>query len=501
MPVQPFQVVESLGSCQVGTVWSAVDTYGTALTVAYLDPAVATDRLWRDAFANTAHGLAQQQFRFVHADFAASPPWVAYVAAGGPGAERIFQALGMDYRPTSRRTSPWAPPAASPEASQPVPEPTDPDATVTQQLDPDPAVPAPAAADAAPAEAVPVPTPAEAGPAEAGPAGVVPVFVPAETGPAEVVPVFVPAEAAPEPATEPALSTAPVSPQPWSWPLRPVTDEALPVSGAPRQAPEAAQSSGVPAMEAGPHPETGLYFPEPGVRAPERRPRTGLWVAVVGLVVLLLAGGGAVVLALRGTSVDSTPTHASTGSAGSTLKSPAPAPSPLSPGLEPPKPGSWPAQWPRFQETDPVQTLTGLDGLNFPLKVPFSWQCVPAGRAQGFAKYFCGVSPGATPQIGGELIVRDCPKPCADDKQVAMRKAEEAWGLQWVRTSKYATYAESSSLQIDGTQRYGLVVVAYWRGGADGAIDHQLVLRMVAPGDGAGQLRRVTNYLRDTLIF
>jgi hypothetical protein len=482
MPAQPFQVVESLGSCQVGTVWSAVDAQGTALTVAFLDPAAATDQRWRDAFANTAHALAQQQLRFVHADFAASPPWVAYVAAGGPGAERIFQALGLDYRPTRPRGSPWAPPAIPPEASQPEPEPMDPDVTVTQKLDADPAAPA-----IMPAEAAPGPVPADAAPAEAAPA--------------EAVPAIVPAEVAPEPATDPVLSTAPVSPQPWSWPLRPITDEALPVSGAPRQAPDAAQSSGVPALQAGPQPETGLYFPEPGTRAPERRSRTGLWVAVVGLVVLLLAGGGAAVVALRGTSVDSSPTHVSTGSASSTLKAPAPTASPLSPGLEPPKPGSWPVQWPRFVDTDQVQTMTGLDGLGFTLKVPLSWQCVPAGRAQGFARYFCGVSPGANPQIGGELIVRDCPKPCGEDKQVAMRKAEEAWGLQWVRTGKFSTYAESSSLQVDGAQRYGLVVVAYWRGGADGAIDHELVLRMVAPADGAGQLRRVANYLRETLIF
>lgn len=79
-----------------------------------------------------------------------------------------------------------------------------------------------------------------------------------------------------------------------------------------------------------------------------------------------------------------------------------------------------------------------------------------------------------------------------------MRTAEEAWGLRWVRSGPSSTYAETSSLTVDGERRYGLVVVAYWRSG-DGDVDRQSVLRMTAPVTGANQLRRVADYLRDVL--
>jgi hypothetical protein len=492
MPGQPFQVIESLGSCQVGTVWSAVDAQGNGLTVAFLEPAVAADQLWRDAFANTAHALSQQRFGFVFADFAAPAPWVAYPAAAVPGAERIFLTLGMDYRPTPR-TGPAAPPPDAPPAAPPAAPPP--------SVAPTPAAPPPAAApSAAPSAAAPSapppawpPMPSQPAPESSGDGE---VTVTQKLEPGQALPGTPAAEPATDPIPEPVPAAAPVSPEPWSWPLRPLTDEPVPVSGGPRPAPDAAPSSGVPAPRGDAEPAFyGIGGP------PRRRSRAGLWVAVAGLAVLLLAGGGAAVVALRAAGTGGPPAPHSTASASSTLKSPAPAPSPLSPGLEPPKPGSWPTQWPKFQDTDQVQTLTGMDGLDFTLKVPLSWRCVPAGRAQGYAKYFCGVSPGASPQTGGELIVRDCPKPCTEAQQTAMRKAEEAWSLQWVRTGKYSTYAESSSLQIDGAQRYGLIVVAYWRGGPDGGVDRQLVLRMAAPAEGAGQLRRVANYLRDTLIF
>ncbi|WP_416904796.1 hypothetical protein [Micromonospora echinospora] len=132
--------------------------------------------------------------------------------------------------------------------------------------------------------------------------------------------------------------------------------------------------------------------------------------------------------------------------------------------------------------------------------MPLGWQCTPAGRAEGYTRHQCGAPSDDGPPIGGELVVRDCPVPCTGSRQVAMRTAEEAWGLRWTRGGQSAVYAERSGLLIDGTPRYVLVVVAYWRGG-EGDVDRQLVLRMTAPLDGANQLRRVVNYLRDTLVF
>jgi hypothetical protein len=231
-----------------------------------------------------------------------------------------------------------------------------------------------------------------------------------------------------------------------------------------------------------------------GSRQPHRR-GTGLWVWIAGLVLVVLIGG--VVFALPGPggigTSESTPTTSS-------LPPVAFPVTPLSPGLEPPKPGVWPAQWPKFTDRDDVRTLTDLGGLGFPVKVPQNWRCIPGGRAEGFAKYYCGDSPGKATEVGGELIVRDCPKPCTEEQQATKRKAEEAWGVQWVRSGQFSVYGETL-LQMDGAQRHALVVVAYWSSGRQGAIDRQLVLRMTAPVDQSYQLRRFANYLRDTVIF
>jgi hypothetical protein len=177
-----------------------------------------------------------------------------------------------------------------------------------------------------------------------------------------------------------------------------------------------------------------------------------------------------------------------------------PTASPLNPGIEPPKDGTWPAKWPKFSATDAVRTFPDLDGLGFTLKVPPQWECKLGGRAAGYVKYNCGQSAGSDLEIGGELVVRECPQPCNADRQTTMRSAEEAWGVQWARGGQFATWGESSTLQIDGQRRHGLVVVAFFRGGGE-QIDRELVLRMTAPVDQSQPLRRVANYLHDTLIF
>lgn len=398
-PVSPYSFSAPVGQCQVGTVWSAVDEMGRPLTVAVLDAAVARDQRWRDAFAATVDALMHPGVdgpQYVHSDVAAAVPWAAF--SGTPsvdaGAERVFEALGMQVLPADP-ADPAAPPA---EAAEPTSAPPNPISGLPMS-----------------------------------PSG------------------------EPTPADQYGLAYSPQSmDDPFSSPVRHI------------------------------------------VPSEPRRSRTGLRMGLAVLVIAVLAGGGVFALTNLGGgnkgSAATPPTRASPQQLAALPTAP-----PASPGVEPPKSGSWPAKWPRLTPGDSVRTLN-LDGLGFPVKVPPTWQCTLAGRAEGFVKYNCGTPPGETPQFGGELVVRDCAKPCAEERQTEMREAEEAWGAQWIRSGQFSTYAESI-LQVDGEQRHGLVVVAYWRGGTDGEIDHQLVFRMTAPVKEAQQLRRVATYLRDTLVF
>ncbi|MGX4653455.1 hypothetical protein ACWCHM_07185 [Micromonospora sp. SCSIO 07396] len=239
--------------------------------------------------------------------------------------------------------------------------------------------------------------------------------------------------------------------------------------------------------------------PHPPAEPPPLRPppRAGRWaLPAIGLIVGLLAGGGLVLLVDPGTDPPRPPAAASA----SPLPSPAPTPAPLSPGLEPPVAGRWPAGWVRFTPADRIHTVTGLDGVSFPVRLPPRWRCTLVERADGLSRHRCGGPSDSGEDLGGELVVRECPAPCDGPRQTAMRTAEEAWGLQWVHCGPTCAYAETSSLTVDGARRYGLVVVAYWRSG-DGDIDQQVVLRMTAPVTNANLLRRVANYLRDVLLF
>jgi len=99
-PGNPYHLIEAVGSCQVGSVWSAIDPQGRSLMVALLDPNVATDQRWREAFQEAANALVQAgEPGYLYADFASASPWVAYSAENGIGAERVFLALGMDFQP------------------------------------------------------------------------------------------------------------------------------------------------------------------------------------------------------------------------------------------------------------------------------------------------------------------------------------------------------------------------------------------------------------------
>ncbi|GAA0811158.1 hypothetical protein [Spirilliplanes yamanashiensis] len=237
--------------------------------------------------------------------------------------------------------------------------------------------------------------------------------------------------------------------------------------------------------------------------SPPPKRRTGLLVGIGALVVVLLAVGGLVVWRFLPGGDDPVvaPTPGPTGvpSAPATVALPAAPPS--QPGAEPPKAGEWPRQWVSFVPSDNISTLTDLPGLGFTVKVPHDWKCAPAGQSPGFAKYTCGMSPAGDVEAGGELIVRDCAQPCHGQRQAEMRRAEEAWGLRWSKAGPSSFIVESNAVQVDGRTMYGLVVVAYYRSGAAGTIDRQLVLRMTAHPDKANTVRRVANYLRDTLIF
>jgi len=244
-------------------------------------------------------------------------------------------------------------------------------------------------------------------------------------------------------------------------------------------------------------------FASPGRRiepSAPRKKRTGVLIGAAIAVVVLLAGGGTwFLLNSGGDNPDPAPT-ASTGGAPVQAGGLPTAP-PVSPGVEPPIQGKgiWPAKWPRYNPLDKVTTLNP-EGLGFPVRVPPNWQCTLAGRAEGFIKYNCGTSPGVTPQAGGEITVRDCVQPCNPDRQTEMRKAEEAWGKRWVRSGPFSNYAEAI-LDLDGEQRHALVVVAYYRGDGQPAINKQVVLRMTAPVKDANQLRRFATYIHDTLVF
>lgn len=439
-PNSAHRLIETLGWCPVGTVWSAVTHQDRPVTVAVLSGVAASDQRWRAAFENAANSLARPQPggpQILYADFAAATPWVACAADAGPGAERIFIALGMQYQPR---------PPAHDGPMSPVP------------------------ATTSPANGAPAPEHAE------------------DTQPTQRLELGSSAEPV-RPFSAAPVSATPVSATPVSGPSMPTYE------------PSAQVSPPYPPRPGLLPPAYNRFQPQVPAGGPAKRRRTGRWIGITAAVVaVLVAAGGVAVWQLSGEEEPppvATPTSAAPGTAPAAL----PTASPQFPGVEPPQDGAWPAAWPRFSATDNVQTYANLEGLGFTLKVPHNWQCVPGGRGEGFAKYNCGVSPGDTPDVGGEVVVRECPSGCPGERQTAMRGAEEAWGLQWIRVGEFASYAETSSLRIDDAERYGLIIVGYWRSGTTGTVDRQVVFRMTSPVDGAGQLRRVANYLRDTVVF
>jgi Histone deacetylase complex, SIN3 component len=478
-PVGPYRFIEAISVCQVGSVWSAIDGQGNSFSAAVLDAAAAADQRWRDAFAGTAHALAAGGTRFVHADLTASAPWVLYPGADGASAEQLFRALGMECRPLS--------PTVSGDESVTVKSPT----TGTT---PPAESPADAPADVAPAspsheesvDQAPRPTP------ETTAAG------PWQTGPHR--PVVPQQSHAPDPVSAPPHQVS-VPPHQTSAPPHQVSVPPHQTSAPPLPLPEmpgAYPSSAPPASDPSYDP---LYSPVRHIVPSEPKPRRArMWLVIGAAAVVMLLAVGGTVFALTNDGEPSPPTATQT--TGTPLPAPPPTNPPLQPGLEPPTPGSWPTNWPNYNERDDVRTYPNLDGLGFPLKVPSNWECNLAGRAEGYAKYVCGVPDGAGPKYGGELIVRDCPQPCDETQQITMRRAEEAWGVRWIRTGPRTTLAETTAIEENGEPRHGLIVIAFFSSGNnDGVVDRQLVLRLTAPRDGAFVIRRVATYLRNTLIF
>ncbi|MGI5525781.1 trypsin-like peptidase domain-containing protein [Micromonospora sp. CA-259024] len=255
-PVGPYRFTHMLGTCPAGKAWAAVDEQGRFVTVAVLGAAAVNTPGWREAFASTATGMSQAPggLTFVYADFSAAEPWVAYPAEAGPGAERLFRALGQEY--------------------QPVP------------TDPAPVTPRPVSAVPPPVSAVPHPV-SGAPDAVSGP--------PAPTS-------SVPVSATPQP-------TSGVPHAPWALygdPVAPSSDaadpeldaDAEPADGAAREP----HPTSVPQQAPVPLPAVPRQAPEPDpFAAPVRRiqpsppkRRTGSWAIVVALVLVLVGAGGGV---------------------------------------------------------------------------------------------------------------------------------------------------------------------------------------------------------------
>ncbi|PYC67593.1 hypothetical protein C7C45_21620 [Micromonospora arborensis] len=324
----------------------------------------------------------------------------------------------------------------------------------------------------------------------------------------------------------PAPPALPPTSAPPSVSAPPVSAPPQPISGGP-QAPWAVQTGPTPGqlVSATTHPISGVPISPATVTssppaahvspvsgpsadtfaAPVRRitpsapppRRTGLWIGIAALVLVVLAGGGGLAI-WKGTGAKDTPTV--TASGGNSGPPALPTSPPQAPGIEPPKPGAWPTQWPKYNERDEVQTLTNLEGVGFPVKLPMDWKCALAARSDGFISYNCGNAASGEQMIGGELVVRSCPAPCNEQWQNAMRAVEEAWGAQWIRSGQHSSYAEQI-IEANGTKRHGLVVVAYIRSGEAGTIDRQVVIRMTAPVADAFQLRRFASYIRDVTVF
>ena len=441
-PDSPYRLIEELGSSTVGQVWSAVDTTGRRVTVAVLDSLVAGDPLWREAFAAAARARGAAGLTLVSSDFSGSAPWVAFAATDdGPGAEEVFRALGVEYQPASEQSA-------------------------SEQ---------PASTAAAPAESAP------AEPATPAPADIIensiPIFVPTTPAPSieNSVPIFVPSTPVP--------------------PVEPPVGE-IRLGGVRLDPPRLDPPRVEPPRPAPPRLEPPRLEPSrpDGRPSDERRPRFGRVFAIVGaFAVAAVVVAAAAFIAVRalplggGTSAPTTP-------AVTTPAAPEVTTPPPQPGLEPPIEGNWPRLWAGFAPADKPRTFN-LQGLPFPLQVPAYWNCTPAATTPEAVRYNCSGPINDDQDIGGEVVVQECPVPCDAARRDAMRAVENAWGQQWRFAGPNATIAET--LKLHGQdQTYGLVILGYFRSRAGGPIDRQITLRMSSPESWLADLRKVAVSVR-----
>ncbi|MFJ6198333.1 hypothetical protein [Micromonospora sp. NPDC092111] len=236
------------------------------------------------------------------------------------------------------------------------------------------------------------------------------------------------------------------------------------------------------------------YPPGPPPAAAPGRGRGLLRFALVALVALALGAVGGLLVA-DGPDTDRTTTGTPTATPSPSVDLGLPTAPPRQPGVEPPIGGGWPAAAPTFTATDRTRDVTGLAGFGFSFRVPADWSCTEAGRTSGSVRYRCGIPAADGLTVGGDLVVRQCPRLCTDERRAELRRQEEAWGLQWIRSGEFTTWAETA--RVDGTPRYGLVYLSYWRSVPEDAVDRQLVLRMTAPLERADEVRKVAASIRD----
>ncbi|MCX5069540.1 trypsin-like peptidase domain-containing protein [Micromonospora lupini] len=290
-PDGPYRFTHVLGGCQVGKAWAAIDGQGRLVTVAVLDAAVAATPAWREAFSATANAMAQTQGGqpFVYADFAATAPWVAYPAEAGPGAEKLFRALGMDYQPVPGEAA--SPGADVPSTSGPV----SPAAAVPHQV-------------SGPPQQVSGPPQSVSG-------------VPQSVSGVPQSVSGVPQVSAP-PHAPWAMHGGPI-------PVQPVSAAPQPVSGAGAEA-----STVDPVFPDADRPSSDDLFAGPVRRIKPSAPpprRTGLWVGVAAAALAVAVGAGATVWAVSGDEKPTDPQTLPTTSGTAAFPS-APA---INPGLKP----------------------------------------------------------------------------------------------------------------------------------------------------------------------
>ncbi|MGW3793450.1 trypsin-like peptidase domain-containing protein [Micromonospora arida] len=249
--VGPYRFTHMLGTCPVGKAWAAIDEQGRFVTVAVLDAAAANTPGWREAFTGTANAMSQRPGgeAFAYADFFADEPWVAYPAESGPGAEKLFRALGQEYHPVPTAQAGATKQDDSPEPVSGVPrQPSGPPQSVSGP-------PHPVSAPPQPVSGVPQPTSG---------APIAPWAL--HSGALPSVPPAPPPAPAPPPGDD-----APQSP--------------APVSGAPMDPP----------------PYDPFRAPVRRIKPSEPPPRrTGFWVGLAALVLVVAVASGVGIWAIAG---------------------------------------------------------------------------------------------------------------------------------------------------------------------------------------------------------